>query len=106
MLCKVIKAQLLAHLQRSTMTIISNLPSAPIEGPNTYKDSTSVSNVGKVSRCSWREGEGEVESKGSTSLQTLVQAAPNPQKAKQRQEASSRGRGSVHTCTPDSGRDL
>lgn len=106
MLCKVIKAQLLAHLQRSTMIIIINLPSATFEGPNTYKDSTSVTNVGKVSRCSWGEGEGEIESKGSTSLQILVQAAPRPQKAKQRHEASSRGRGSVHTWTPDSGRDL
>lgn len=47
--------------------------------------------VGKASGCSWREARRKVERKGSTSLQSLVQVAPKPHKAKLRQEASRRG---------------
>lgn len=92
--CKVIKAQPLAHLQRSSVTIIN----PTFEGLSIYKDSTSVSNVGKASRCSWTEGEGEVVQEPTKLDPSCAQSTEG--------EAALGGRGSGHTWTPNFGWDF
>lgn len=53
-----------------------------------------------------RQEEEEAEKKGFTSQQRLIQVAPNSQKAKQRQEASTCVQGGGHAWTLDPGREL
>ena len=91
--CKVFKAQPLAHLQCSSMTIIN----PTCEGLSIYKDSTSVSNVGKASRCSWTE-EGEVVQEPTKFDPSCAQSTEG--------EAALGGQGSGHTWTPNFGWDL